>query len=212
MIEYPKIETVFERSTEGSKKLLEGQYRDQSVWYLRNNSWYWTEKIDGTNISVEWDGHEVTFHGRTWKADIPKHLLTKLEEMFGGETNEEMFEQLFGDKHVILYGEGYGNKIQKVGSLYRDDCSFILFDIYLPEQDLWLQQPNCVEIAESLGIDYVPLQFIGTIEQAVAWVKEGKQSAIGTAPLEGLVGKPCGDFKDRQGKRIIVKVKTRDFE
>ena len=74
MIEYPKIETVFERSEEGRKKLIEGKFRDSSVEYLSNCIWEFTEKIDGTNISVEWDGHEVSFHGRTEKAQIPMLL------------------------------------------------------------------------------------------------------------------------------------------
>ena len=29
--------------------------------------------------------------------------------------------------------------------------------------------------------------------------------------LEGLVGKPVGDFRDRLGKRIVVKIKRKDL-
>ena len=47
MIEYNKIDTVFERDTSGSKKLIEGQFRDETVKYLRNMPWRFTEKIDG---------------------------------------------------------------------------------------------------------------------------------------------------------------------
>ena len=212
MIEYIKIDTPYSRSTEGSKKLLEGNFRDPSVYYLRNHEWYWTEKIDGTNISVEWDGHEVSFHGRTEQAQIPKFLLEKLEEHFGGEANEEIFEQMFGEKHVILYGEGYGGKIQKVGTLYSEECDFILFDVYIPDKDIWLEHGNVQEIAIALGIRYAPFIFTGNLETAVRFVKSNPHSTIGDAPMEGLVGTPIGGYKDRQGKRIIVKVKARDFE
>lgn len=55
MIEYPKIETLFERDTQGSKKLIEGRFRNPAVEYLSGNVWSFTEKIDGTNIRIHWD-------------------------------------------------------------------------------------------------------------------------------------------------------------
>lgn len=210
MIEYHKIETVYERS-EGTKKLIEGQFRNKTVEYLADNEWIFTEKIDGTNISVVWDGHKVEFHGRTERADIPKHLLAKLEELFGGETNEEMFEQTFGEKNVILYGEGYGAKIQKDGALYRSDVSFILFDVYFPASGIWLERENIESVANAFGIDVVPIVLKGTIKEAVEYVKAKPKSFIGTADMEGVVGVPAVRLFDGQKNRIIVKVKVRDF-
>ena len=49
---YEKIETLFERNTTGTKKLIEGQFRNPTVEMCRNLVWDWTEKIDGTNIRV----------------------------------------------------------------------------------------------------------------------------------------------------------------
>lgn len=212
MIEYPKITVPFERDNDGTKKLMECVYVNDTIEMLKDISWEWTEKIDGTNISVEWDGHSVSFHGRTERADIPKFLLSKLEEMFLGDVNEEMFEQLFGEERVILYGEGYGNKIQKCGSDYiQDDVSFILFDVYKPDKDLWVNRDAVIDIAKSFGIDAVPHLFHGTINTAVKFVKNRPHSTIGTADMEGLVGRPYVELKDSQGKRIIVKVKVKDF-
>lgn len=212
MTEYTKIETVFERDTEGTKKLIEGVFRSSTVEYLKDNEWIWTEKIDGTNIGVIWDGHRVSFQGRTEKAVIPKPLLKSLEELFGGETNEEIFEQVFGNKNVILYGEGYGNKIQKCGKDYLEDTvSFILFDIYLPVIDIWLTRNECEEIAKTLGIDIVPIVGIGSIYEAVDFVKRRPKSTIGTADMEGVVARPRTDLRDRFGDRVIVKIKARDF-
>lgn len=37
------------------------------------------------------------------------------------------------------------------------------------------------------------------------------KSTIGTAPMEGLVGRPVVELKDKNGKRLIVKVKVCDF-
>lgn len=212
MIEYTKITVPFERDNDGTKKLMEGVYINDTIEMLKDISWEWTEKIDGTNISVEWDGHSVSFHGRTERAEIPKHLLNKLEEMFLGDVNEEMFEQLFGEERVILYGEGYGNKIQKCGAEYiNDGVSFILFDVYKPDKDLWVNRDAVIDIGKSFGIDVVPVLFRGTISEAVEFVKSRPNSTIGTAKMEGVVGRPYVELKDNQGKRIMVKVKAKDL-
>ena len=97
MKEYTKIETIFERDTDGTKKLIEGKFHNKTVEYLKDNEWVCTEKIDGTNIGIVWDGHKVSYQGRTEKAQILPQLMDKLKEMFGGTVNEELFEQKSGD-------------------------------------------------------------------------------------------------------------------
>ena len=210
MIEYIKIETPFNRDTDGSKKLIEGDWRNETVRYLANCQWECTEKIDGTNIGIVWDGHKATFQGRTERAQIPAHLTNKLIELFGGETNEELFEQKFGNMPVILFGEGYGVKIQN-GGLYRPDVSFILFDVYLPNQNIWLKRDSVEDIAKAFGIDVVPIILTGTLQEAIDYVKTKPKSTIGTVPMEGLVCRPKAEIFDRMGRRIIVKVKVKDF-
>ena len=209
MKEYPKIETIFSRDTEGTKKLIFGTYRDETIKYLRLNDWQFTEKIDGTNISVEWDGHAVSFHGRTERAQIPKHLLEYLEKTFLTTEAEELFEQTYGDKNVILYGEGYGAKIQNGGN-YRSDVSFILFDVLIG--DNWQEREWVEKTAKMFGIDVVPVVFVGSLEEGVDYVMEHHPSTIGTAMMEGVVGRPMVEMRDRLGKRIIVKIKWEDFK
>lgn len=212
MNEYTKINTIFKRDMEGSKKLIEGKFCNEIVEFLKDNKWICTEKIDGTNIGIVWDGHKVSYQGRTERAQIPTHLMNKLIEMFGGETNEELFEQKFGEMSVVLFGEGYGVKIQKGGGNYRSDVSFILFDVYLPEQNLWLKRDALEDIAKTFGIDVVPIVLTGTLQEAVDFVKQKPKSTIGVADMEGVVCKPAVDMLDRMGRRVIVKVKVRDFE
>lgn len=211
MTEYTKIETVFERDMNGTKKLIEGKFRNETVEFLKDNQWVCTEKIDGTNIGIVWDGHKVSYQGRTERAQIPAHLMNKLIELFGGTVNEELFEQKFGEMKVILFGEGYGAKIQNGGN-YRSDVSFILFDVYLPEQNLWLKRDAIEDIAKTFGIDAVPIIKECTIAEAVQFVKSKPKSTIGTAGMEGLVCKPKVDILDRMGRRLIVKIKVCDFE
>lgn len=206
--EYHKIETLFERD-EKTKKLIEGKYRNATVEYLKNNKWQFTEKIDGTNIRVYWDGHKVSFHGRTDKAQIPADLVNRLNELFGGEINEQLFEQKFGETEVTLVGEGYGEKIQN-GGVYRKGQDFILFDVMIAGN--WQSRESVEDIARTFNLDIVPIVLDGTIQEAVDYVKAKPKSKFGTADSEGVVGRPIVEMQDRTGHRIIVKIKVKDFE
>ena len=207
MREYEKIETIFVRD-EKTKKLNENVYRNETVKFLKDIDWEFTEKIDGTNIRIVWDGHKVSYYGRTNKAQIPSQLMNRLIELFGGDVNEEMFEQKFGEKNVMLIGEGYGAKIQN-GSSYREDNDFILFDVLI--NDNYLSRENVKSIANYFNIDVVPTIMVGKLEDGINWVKTKPKSKIGTANSEGLVARPLVELKDRTGNRIIVKIKVRDF-
>lgn len=208
MKEYEKIETLFLRD-ETTKKLVEGKFRNETVEFLKDNDWEFTEKIDGTNIRIYWDGHRVQYFGRTNKAQIPSMLMNRLIELFGGNVNEEMFEQKFGENEVMLIGEGYGMKIQKGGD-YRPDNDFILFDVCVNGR--YLPRDAVKDIAKYFGIDVVPTIMIGKIQDAVDYVKAKPKSKIGTADSEGLVGRPLYELNDVRGNRLIVKIKVRDFE
>lgn len=207
--EYHKIETIYKRD-ENTKKLNENEFRNETVEFLKNNEWEFTEKIDGTNIRIYWDGHKVQYFGRTDKAQIPSQLMNFLIEKFGGDTNEEMFEQMFGEKEVTLIGEGYGAKIQAVGGDYRSDNSFALFDVII--DDIYLSRESVQSIANALNIETVPVVFYGDLQKGIDYVKTKPNSLIGTAKSEGLVARPKQELLDRLGNRIIVKIKVRDFE
>ena len=210
MNKYHKIPSVFKRDVDGSKKLIEGEFESELVKYLKDNQWIFTEKVDGTNIRVNWDGHKVTFGGRTDNANIPADLMNRLIEIFVNDETEELFEQKFGETEITLYGEGYGPKIQKGGGLYRDNVDFIMFDAQIG--DRWLEQDEAREIAQAFGLDFVPLVLTGTINDAVELVKTNPDSKIGSAKMEGVVGRPMVEMRDGHGKRAIVKIKCKDFK
>ena len=213
MQEYHKIETLFARDMEGSKKLIEGVFRDETVSFLADCVWEWTEKIDGTNIRVLWDGHKVDFGGRTDKAQIPASLVNKLNEYFGGETNAQIFEQLFGEKEVLLFGEGYGAKIQSGGD-YTDGISvdFIMFDLQIGAN--YQPRESIESCAQTFGVKVVPIVGQGNLAQAVEYVKSHPKSMLGqkTHDMEGIVCRPIVELNDRAHNRIIVKIKYNDFK
>lgn len=209
MKQYEKIETVFCRDTNGTKRLILDNYRNPTIAYLKDNMWLFTEKVDGTNIRVHWDGHKVEFGGRTDKAQLLGPLLNKLNEMFVTTEAEELFEQTWGDKDVILFGEGYGPKIQNGGE-YRSDVSFILFDVLVGDN---YQEREWVEkTAQMFNIDVVPIVLTGTIQDGIDYVMKHPRSTMGTAMMEGIVGRPIIELRDRRGERVIVKIKWEDFK
>lgn len=209
MTTYNKIDTIFERDINGTKKLIEGKFRNETVEFLANVEWEFTEKIDGTNIRIHWDGHKIEFGGRTERAQIPTQLVNKLSEIFLNNETEELFEQKFGETDVILFGEGYGNKIQSVGSKYRPDNGFILFDVMINGN--YQPRSSVEDIAKCFGLEIVPIVLCGSIQDAVDFIKTCPDSTIGTAKMEGVVGRPKFELQDRCGKRIIVKIKVCDF-
>jgi len=207
MEKYPKIHTVYLRDPENKyKTLLDGQFALPEFEYLADNEWIFTEKVDGTNIRVHWDCERVYFGGRTDKAQIPTFLFAKLQEMFPAEK----FAALYPETPMTLYGEGYGARIQKGGGNYiSDGVSFILFDIMIGN---YLDRENIEDIANHLGLDVVPIIGRGTLADAVAIARTGFQSVIGSQIAEGLVMRPAVDLISRTGKRIISKIKHKDFQ
>lgn len=208
MNEYPKIQTMFKRDMQTKEKnLIEGKWTLPEFEFLASNTWVFTEKVDGTNIRVMYDGIRITFGGKTNNAQIPAPLGNRLNEIFLPLV--EMFGSVFRGSSVCLYGEGYGAKIQKGGGNYRSDQGFVLFDVKVGEW--WLQRADVEDVAKKLGVDIVPIIGEGTLYDAVSVVKYGIMSVWGRFNAEGIVARPKVELKTRSGERIITKIKFRDF-
>jgi len=205
---YHKIQTVFKRDPATKyKTLLMGEWALPEFEYLCCNPWVFTEKIDGTNIRVDWDCTEqVRFGGRTDNAQIPVFLLDKLQDLFP----LSKFGALYPETPMTLYGEGYGAKIQKGGGNYiPDGVSFILFDVMIGGN--YLERHNVEDIAAQLEIDVVPILGNGTLLEAVEFAQEGFLSVVGTQKAEGIVMRPKVELRTRVGHRVIAKIKHKDF-
>lgn len=207
MKEYHKIQSIYKRD-EITHKFIEGEFSLPEFEYLRNNEWCFTEKIDGTNIRIGWNGLTKKIGGRTENAQIPTFLYEKLEHLFPDEKLAKCFPEV--EDIVILYGEGYGAKIQKGGGNYiPDGVDFILFDVLIGEW--WLRRDDVDGIAQSLGIKSVPTLGYGTLDNAVQGIKVGVNSTFGDFLAEGMVLRPTTELKSRAGHRIITKLKHKDF-
>lgn len=202
---YHKIQSVFKRDPETKyKTLLMGEYSIPEFEYLRDNEWVFTEKVDGTNIRVYWEDGKIRIGGRTENAQIPTFLYDKLNEMFTPDKFDDF-------DSVTLYGEGYGARIQKGGGNYiPDGVSFVLFDVKVGEW--WLKREDIYDIALKMDIEIVPVVGKGTLLDLVKLVEGGVYSVWGDFPAEGIVARPEVELKDRGGRRIITKLKYKDFQ
>jgi hypothetical protein len=233
---YHKIQTLFKRDMDGSitghkGKMMEGQWTTPELAYLADLDWEWTEKVDGTNIRVQlrlstensqcmW----ADYAGRSDNAVIPKPLLLHLEETFPTfpmhrrDINAPSYTARYMDlvhwmndnglEKVVLFGEGYGPKIQNGGN-YRSDTSFVLFDVKIG--DFWLDRANVDDVASKLSIDSVPVIGQGSLHDAIRNVKSYLGSTWGDFEAEGIVARPKVPLFNRKGERIITKIKGVDF-
>ena len=223
MIPYPHIDSLWKRDSRG--KIIRGDYSCPEFEYLYEARWIAHEKIDGTNVRVGWTGKEFKFGGRTDRAEMQISLVQKLTEIFSDPLRIKRMEEiskvrgLGGDEGeeaatMTLYGEGYGNRIQKAGGLYiPNGVDFILFDIRVGIW--WLKDEDVLQVAEILGLRTVPaVSLTGiTLRLAEELVRVGKglKSAFGDFEAEGLVLRPKVPLLKRDGSRVIVKMKGKDY-
>jgi len=208
MIKYPKIQSIFKRD-QNTHYFRENEFSLPEFSYLADNAWLFTEKIDGTNVRIDWN-HEtkqIEIGGRTDNAQMPIFLLKRLNELF----TIDKFKTVYPDVSMTLFGEGFGNKIQSRGSKYLpDSVNFALFDVYI--HDTWLEASNIIDVAEKLSIICVPNIGIGSIKYIIDIVKSGLISNFGSFEAEGIVAKPTINLLTRRGQRIITKIKSADFK
>lgn len=213
MEQYHKIPTLFKRDPETKYKTLLDEYATPELDFLRDSHWIWTEKVDGTNIRIMINPlhcsirtPDITFGGKTERAQLPAELVNNLSAKYHPMNTQLCLD--FPDG-ACLYGEGYGAKIQKGGGNYRPDQSFVMFDIKVG--DTWLTRKSVEEIGEKYEIDVVPIYGYGTLSEMEAVVEKGFSSNWGPFPAEGLIAKPLIELQDRMGRRIVTKLKAKDF-
>jgi hypothetical protein len=177
-------------------------------------------------------------YGRTAAADIPPFLVDKLTGLFTVDKLRALWRGQKGCERcggtgwydpqasgsslvpyrcecvvpypITLYGEGFGERIQKVGHKYiPDGVGFVLFDVRVG--DVWLKRGDVYEIASRLGIPHVPVVRAATLPEAAVLVRNGIRSAWGDFEAEGVVARPTVELQTRFGRRVIGKLKTKDF-
>lgn len=223
---YTKINTMFERDERGL--IIPGKWATPEIAYLADTRWYFTEKVDGTNTRVAIEDiipypdqlaenlrpDHVTYGGRTDDAMISTHILRALDERFRSPQGVVNLSAVFPGGGAILFGEGYGNKVDKQGArAYKDGADFVLFDVLVQSREgpLWLTRSNVEDVAAKLGLEVVPIVGQGTLWDAIDLVRSEFPSYWGAFPAEGIVARPVVDLLTRRGERVMTKLKVQDF-
>lgn len=207
---FSKIEALRTRSPE-TNKLIPGTFRSTAVEDLSEALWVFKEKLDGTNVRIHWDGFRAVYNGRSDGAQLHADLRAHLDSIVD---HEELFEQYFGATAATLYGEGVGPGIQKGGSEYGEEKHFVLFDV---RTNHWGSMAELVDVSDALNVPLTSFSY-GHLDTSERLVADGvPKSRPYRSPFEvsgfseGYVASPLSGFLDRYGRRIIVKIKTKDY-
>ena len=140
-------------------------------------------------------------------------------DLFPEEKMQQVFHPRDGEwPTVVLFGEGYGAKIQK-GGKYRQDQSFRLFDVWIG--GWWLNFESVIGIAEGLGIKIAPyitritdwLPTCGAeLEDVAGHSLTADEDSEQRVWPEGVVARTEPLLFNRRGKRVMWKLKFRDFK
>lgn len=217
-MKYPKIQTLYDRDTEGNYGVITYQFRRREFMLI--NEWLLTEKIDGRNHRVMLfpDGH-VEHRGRTDRAQFAPFMIDAAKRLVNNDVLRSVIKQNTDGEWpmTVLYGELYGPKIQS-GGKYRDNIGLSIFDIKLG--DWWLSWSDVENIASKLALDVVPVlgrttrvpsdrddltAFFGG--PACSWAAQDE----GIEP-EGVVARTNPLLFDRRGERVMWKLKFKDFK
>ncbi len=84
-----------------------------------------------------------------------------------------------------------------------------MFDVKI--DGWWLRRADVEDIANHLGLTVVPIVGRGTLTRLSSFVENGFLSTWGNFQAEGVVARPEVELQDRGGRRIITKLKKKDF-
>ena len=156
-MEYSKIQTLFKRDNAGI--IIPTEFTYPEFEFMKDCKFRGELKVDGTNTRIivmpssPYNKAFIEFKGRTDRAIIPEPLQIELNRLFNEEKVINYFDNSENDfnEPIIIYGEGYGKKIQSCGSKYcKDHAKFIVFDIKIGEW--WLNRESIEQICKDLNI------------------------------------------------------------
>jgi RNA ligase len=189
------------------------------------------EKIDGTSSHLEIhttpdDGCNISlFHGGGDKYTFRNLFdLDKIKDIY---LNSEIecdggFKKRFFGKHITLYGEFFGGKIQGLSKTYGTAGAFVVFDVKLRNALLgdvnsnnWMDVDAAERTAKAFGLDFVWHTVCeNTIENLNKYrdqpSQEGIRRGCGERKAEGIVTKPLVTVYDCNGGRYVFKHKRDD--
>ena len=209
---YPKFYAPFSRreleNGKRSKYIDSDLPRLELLPYMNHaTNWVVSEKMDGTNTRIIWDGYKVDVMGRTASSQLQGYQNELLRTL--NENDNYKFDETFGTQPVVIYGEAFGGKIQS--NPHGVEPQFQVFDINI--DGVWLEYDKVEEISVLLGLEMVPHSVVKGWDEVLGVFTDSFFNAQDAGKyFEGLVAVPAHMPLTRTGERVITKIKVVDFE
>lgn len=179
-------------------------YKDQDI--LMFKECYAMEKIHGTSAHIAYQDGKLRF--------------------FSGGCSHERFVELFDEDFleeklapivdVVIYGEAYGGKIQKMSNTYGKEIRFVAFDVKI--NDMWLSVPDAANFVKEVGLEFVDYVKVPTdverlnFERDRPSVQAVRNGCGNDCVREGVVLRPLTELTKNNGSRIMSKHKGELFQ
>ncbi len=182
-------------------------YRDQDILLFREA--FAMEKIHGTSSHISWndtDGLKFFSGGATYETFV---------SIFNKDSLASKFKELAIGKPIIVYGEAYGGKMQRMSHTYGSDLRFVAFDVKIG--DTWLDVPGAERFVLGLNLEFVHYERIPTDIKLIDHERDADsvqamRNGMGSGHMrEGIVLRPIIELTKSNGQRIIVKHKRAEF-
>jgi Rnl2 family RNA ligase len=184
-------------------------YKDQTI--LMFNECWASEKIHGSSAHISWKElrleDQVCLYCGGCKA-------TLFEDIFDKKDLKKRFEET-GLSEVVIYGEGYGGKMQGMSKTYGTELKFVAFEVKIGET--WLSVPDAHEFCENFGIEFVAYEKVSTKLEDLDRerdkpCRQAKRNGILEDKIsEGVVLRPITEMVDHRGNRVMCKHKRDEF-
>lgn len=130
-------------------------------------------------------------------------LIKKLTEEFGTYST------------VIIYGEAYGGKQQRMSATYGKELRFTAFEVNI--DDHWLDVPNAEDVSKKMGLEFVDyvkgpatLEFVNEQRDRPS-VQAVRNGIVEPKMREGVVIRPLIELTKNNGNRVMAKHKGEKF-
>ena len=166
------------------------------------------EKIHGTSAHVSFSPDGVTFSSGGASRDA-------FLALFDLEALAMRYAEVFPGSTIVVYGEVYGGKMQKMSDIYGPNLRFVAFEVKIG--DKFLNVAKAHQIADSFGFEFVHYKQIPcTLEMLDAERDADSVQAVRNGcglghPREGIVIRPLAELLTNNGERIIAKYKREEF-
>lgn len=180
--------------------------------YINDTQWAITEKVHGSNFSINYDSNGNKSFARksailqdTEKfmdyQNIIKDYIAKYDLAY-----QEVKKLYPNSEHIHFFGELYGN--QK--DINYNGNGFYGFDIYVDNR--CMDYSDICKIYNKFDILHAsPIQ-IGTFNEVLQYNVEDKFSTLSqSTKWEGVVLRPLKTMHTPNGKRLILKIKTKQY-